>query len=166
MDIQDKEEEVAMAGAPAAPAPAGGGPLALPRPVGQGDAAGGGRAQRKEEGSSAQRGPQHLRRSGADGCAVPTGVLMLKALAIRPTSHNNGSNDIANARRCGTIEFLGEGTFGRVFQLKHHGKEDVAIKFPKYRNDISTEVAALASVPPTRTSCSSLTCTAWGTRWG
>ena len=67
MDIQEKEEEVAMAGAPAAPAPAGGGPLTLPRPVGQGDAAGGGRAQRKEEGSSAQRSPQHLCRSAESG---------------------------------------------------------------------------------------------------
>ena len=90
---------------------------------------------------------------------------MLKALAIPPTSHN-GSSDIANARRFGTIKFLGEGTFGRVFRLKHHGEEDVAIKFPKHHNDMITEVAALASVPPTRTSCSSLTCTAWGTRWG
>ena len=66
VDIQEKEEEEAMAGAPAAPAPAGGGPPALPRPVGQGDAAGGGRAQRKEEGSSAQRSPQHLKHRGED----------------------------------------------------------------------------------------------------
>ena len=146
VDIQEKEEEEAMAGAPAAPAPAsrgppalprpvgqgdaaGGGPLALPRPVGQGDAAGGGRAQRKEEGSSAQRSPQHLRRS-AEGCAVPASILMLKALAIPPTS-NNGSFGVA----------------GQVFRLKHRG-EDVAIKFPRHHNDMLTEVAALASVPP------------------
>ena len=38
----------------------------LTRPVGQGDAAGGGRAQRKEEGSSAQRSPQHLKHRGED----------------------------------------------------------------------------------------------------
>ena len=164
MDIQKQEEEEAMAGAPAAPAPAGGGPPALPRPVGQGDVAGGGRAQRKEEGSSAQRSPQHLRRS-AEGCAVPAGILMLKALAIPPTS-NNGSFGVASAHRAGATEFLGEGAFGQVFRLKHRG-EDVAIKFPKHHHDMLTEVAALASVPPpTRASCSSLTCTAWGTRWG
>jgi len=146
VDIQEKDEEEAiMAGAPAAPAPAGGGPPALPRPVGQGDAAGGGRAQRKEEGSSAQRSPQHLRRS-AEGCAVPASILMLKALAIPPTS-NNGSFGVANARRAGATEFLGEGAFGQVFRLKHRG-EDVAIKFPKHHNDMLTEVAALASVPP------------------
>ena len=164
MDIQEKEEEEAMAGAPAAPAPAGGGPPALPRPVGQGDAAGGGCVQRKEEGSNAQRIPQHLRRN-AEGCAVPAGILMLKALAIPPT-FNNDSFGVANARRAGATEFIGEGAFGQVFRLKHRG-EDVAIKFPKHHKDMLTEVAALASVPPpTRESCSSLTCTAWGTRWG
>ena len=71
---------------------------------------------------------------------------MLKALAIPPTS-NNSSFGVANARRARGTEFLGEGAFGEVFQLKHRG-EDVAIKFPRHHNDMLTEVAALASVPP------------------
>ena len=88
---------------------------------------------------------------------------MLKAMSIPPT---NGSVGVANALYAGGTEFLGKGSFGWVFRLKHRG-EDVAIKFPKHHNDMLTEVAALASVPPpTRASCSSLTCTAWGTRWG
>ena len=91
---------------------------------------------------------------------------MLKVTAIPPSSYN-GSFGVANARRARATEFqlLGEGQFGQVFQFKHRG-EDVAIKFPRHHNDMILEVAALASVPPTRTSCSSLTCTAWGTRWG
>ena len=73
---------------------------------------------------------------------------MLKALAIPPTS-NNGSFGVANARRARAteLEFLGEGQFGQVFRLKHRG-EDVAIKFPRHHNNMLTEVAALASVPP------------------
>ena len=70
---------------------------------------------------------------------------MLKALAI-PRISKNGSFGVANARRAGAIEFLGEGQFGQVFRLKHRG-EDVAIKFPRHHNDMLTEVAALASVP-------------------
>ena len=92
---------------------------------------------------------------------------MLKVTAMLRSSYD-GSFGVANARRARATEFqkLGEGQFGQVFQFKHRG-EDVAIKFPKHRYDILTEVAALASVPPpTRTSCNSLTCTAWGTRWG
>ena len=91
---------------------------------------------------------------------------MLKAMSIPPTS-KNGSFGVANAHHAGATEFLGEGSFDRVFRLKHRG-EDVAIKFPNHHNDMLTEVAAFASVPPppTRASCSSLTCTAWGTRWG
>ena len=71
---------------------------------------------------------------------------MLKALAIHPTS-NNGSFGVANARRARATESLGEGAFGQVFRLKHRG-EDVAIKFLRHHNDMLTEVAALASVPP------------------
>ena len=89
---------------------------------------------------------------------------MLKALAIPPTSKNGSFGD-SNAHHAGATEFLGEGAFGRVFRLKHRG-EDVAITFPTHHQDMLTDVAALASVPPTRTSCSSLTCTVWGARWG
>ena len=71
---------------------------------------------------------------------------MLKALAMPPTS-KNGSLGVANARHAGATEFLGEGAFGQVFRFKHRG-EDVAIKFPRHHNDMLTEVAALASVPP------------------
>ena len=104
-DIQEKEEE----DAPAAPAPAGGGPPALPRPVGQGDAAGGGCAQCQEEGSNAQCSPQHLCRS-AEGGAVPAGILMLKALAIQ------GSFRVANACCAGAIEF---NACRATFQVKY-----------------------------------------------
>ena len=89
---------------------------------------------------------------------------MLKAFAI------HGSFGVVNAR-CGgnmaaIIGFIGEGAFNKVYRAKHRG-EDVAIKFPKHHHDMLTEVVALASAhPPTRASCSSLTCTAWGTRWG
>ena len=64
---------------------------------------------------------------------------MLKALAIPPTS-KNGSFGVANARHAGVTKFLGEGSFGWVFRLKHRG-EDVAIKFPKHHHDMLTEVA-------------------------
>ena len=73
---------------------------------------------------------------------------MLKALAI-PLTSKNGSPGVANARRAGATEFLGEGAFGQVFRFKHRG-EDVAIKFPRSLYDMLTEVAALASVPPPR----------------
>ena len=73
---------------------------------------------------------------------------MLKVTAMLRSSYD-GSFGVANARRARATEFqkLGEGQFGQVFQFKHRG-EDVAIKFPKHRYDMLTEVAALASVPP------------------
>ena len=74
---------------------------------------------------------------------------MLKALDIlrTPTTKADPSLPALWRAHNGDIALLGEGSFGRVFRVKHRG-EDVAIKFPRHHNNMLTEVAALASVPP------------------